>query len=99
MIALFDRRALADLAVERLVQECGIDRTAIFVEAAEQRNSAGSAVSGGDAAAGEPTRGERADGALNGAIRLTVGVDANSSDTVNHALADAGAVSIEPAPR
>lgn len=44
----FDSRTHADLAIERLVQEIGIERTNIFVSAEGSQNSAGSVIAGSD---------------------------------------------------
>jgi hypothetical protein len=44
----FDRRDQADMAVERLVQEIGIERTDIFVAASGSENSAGNCIGGAD---------------------------------------------------
>ena len=44
----FDRRDQADMAVERLVQEIGIERTDIFVTASGPDNSAGNRIGGAD---------------------------------------------------
>jgi hypothetical protein len=49
-----------------------VDRSAIFVEAVGNENSAGTKFSGGDAASGNPSSKARKDAALNGALRLTV---------------------------
>lgn len=45
--ARFETREAADLAVEHLVQQHGISRPDIFIQSASDRNSAGSAPSGG----------------------------------------------------
>lgn len=90
--ATFSSREAADLAVEHLVQEHGVDRTAIFVEAVGDSNSAGSEISGGDA--GGAQSGDRADAPLNGNLRLTVAVDGHDSNTLIGVLEEAGAQEI-----
>ena len=45
----FNTREAADRAIEHLVQELGIDRTDVFVQAKDGANTAGTAPSGGDA--------------------------------------------------
>lgn len=50
--ATFETREAADLAVEHLVQQHGISRPDIFIQSASERNTAGSAPSGGDALMG-----------------------------------------------
>lgn len=72
----FATREQAELAVEHLVQELGVERTDIFVTAQGAQNSSGEAASGGDAPAVlEPGRD---DAALAGGI--TVSVDVNDAD-------------------
>lgn len=71
----FDTRRDAELAVERLVQEFGIERTDIFVTTQGDDNSAGIEVDGSDAASGAPGDRTRQDGAHEGAV--TVAVDAS----------------------
>lgn len=73
LIARFDTRREAEMTVERLVQEVGIERTDIFVAAEGDDNSVGEEIAGSDAEAGGPSHEARGDGALNG--RITVSVD------------------------
>jgi hypothetical protein len=47
---VFGSRRDAELAVERLVQEFGFERTDVFVSSAGAENSAGQTTSGGDTA-------------------------------------------------
>ena len=68
----FETRREAEMTVERLVQEHGVDRGCISVVAAGSRNSAGEEEAGSDRAAGEPTPESRHDAALNGAITVSV---------------------------
>ncbi|MCE7798713.1 hypothetical protein LWE61_19470 [Sphingobium sufflavum] len=92
LAATFQTREAADLAVEHLVQEHGLDRNAIFVEAVGDENSAGRDVSGGDhAAAGQ---GARRDGPLNGELRLTVAITTAEQAIVEETLQSNGATSI-----
>ena len=73
--AAFKTRRDAEMAVERLVQEHGIERTDVFIEAASDQNTAGTKVSGADKESGHP--GQPADGApaLHGAIEVSVDVN------------------------
>jgi hypothetical protein len=92
LAATFATREAADLAVERLVQAHNVERLAIFVEAVGDDNTAGTEPSGGDAAAvGEPGRD---DGALNGAIRVTVSTAGHNPNVLRQALTDIGAVEV-----
>jgi len=53
----FDSRREAELAIERLVQEYGFERTDMFVSSSGDQNSAGNTASGGDTATHlEPAR-------------------------------------------
>jgi hypothetical protein len=70
--ANFETRREAEMVVERLVQEHGIERTDIFVSALGKENTAGTEEAGSDTAAGEPTRESRDDAALNGLIEVSV---------------------------
>jgi hypothetical protein len=66
----FASRTQADLAIERLVQEIGIERTDIFVSAEGGQNSAGSVIAGSD---GETVgHAARDDAALAGQIIVSV---------------------------
>jgi hypothetical protein len=73
--ATFDTRRQAEMAVERLVQEFGIERTDIFVAADGADNSAGEDRAGSDTEAGAPTPEARDDAALNGRIAVSVDID------------------------
>ncbi|KAK0332119.1 hypothetical protein LTR94_026168, partial [Friedmanniomyces endolithicus] len=66
--AQFDTRRDAELAVERLVQEYGVERTDIFVAPKGDENSAGVRASGADEKAGAPSVEARDDGALTGRV-------------------------------
>ncbi|MDH2327722.1 hypothetical protein QCN27_12695 [Cereibacter sp. SYSU M97828] len=87
--ATFATREAADLAVEHLVQQHGIDRADIFVEAAGPDNTAGMAASGGDAESGLGGD-DRTDGALAGAIQISVDVSADAVASVQDALREVG---------
>jgi hypothetical protein len=89
--ASFVSRREADLAVEHLVQEYGIERGVIFVESAGEAGTTGTHIAGGDAASGEPTTDERTDAPLEGEIRLTVAVKEDERPGVDRVLREAGA--------
>ncbi|EJL26232.1 hypothetical protein [Novosphingobium sp. AP12] len=69
----FESRRDAELAVERLVQEYGFERTDVFVSAAGDENSAGGTPSGGDTATHLET--ERTDAPLSDPISVSVDVN------------------------
>ncbi|AQR61426.1 hypothetical protein BZG35_06980 [Brevundimonas sp. LM2] len=76
----FATRREAELAVEHLVQQHGLERTDIFVAPEGGENSAGEDISGSDRAAAEPSVEPRTDAALNG--RIEVSVDLQDDDQV-----------------
>lgn len=71
----FETRREAEMTVERLVQEHGIDRTAILVAAEGTENSAGMGIAGADAKAGDICEDRREDAALEGAILVIVEIN------------------------
>ena len=74
LTATFDTRREAELTIERLVQDRGLDRKKIQVTAAGDQNTAGEEVSGSDREAGGPSPEQRDDAALNGQVRVSVEV-------------------------
>ena len=73
--ASFDTRRDAEMTIERLVQEYGIERTDIFVTTEGDDNSVGEAEAGSDTEAGQPSPEDRDDAALNGRITLSVDIE------------------------
>jgi hypothetical protein len=90
LTGIFDSRDQADMAVERLVQEIGIERTDIFVVASGTENSAGSLVGGAD---GETVdQAERDDVPLAGGITVSIDLQDDSKiDVVTASLEEFGA--------
>ncbi|HEX8445986.1 MAG TPA: hypothetical protein VF649_05165 [Sphingomonas sp.] len=72
LTARFNTRREAEMTVERLVQEQGIDRSDIFITADDADNSAGEALAGSDTEAGAPSPEDRGDAALNGRVAVSV---------------------------
>ena len=70
----FETRREAEMAVERLVQEQGVERSDIFISAEGDENTAGEEQAGSDAAAGAPSPEGRGDAALNGRISVSVDI-------------------------
>lgn len=91
----FPSRKEVELAVEHLVQEYGIRRSAIFVEPAGSQNSAGDEPAGADADIGRNAEIADASGARYES-RLIVSVDMNEDEreAVTKAFRDAGAVEV-----
>ena len=85
----FDIRREAELAVERLVQEYKIDRSAIEVIAASEENTAGVVPSGADR---DRETGEPGSSPTHGRIRVSVTVDDAVADRVQEALRQARGV-------
>ncbi|UWU29124.1 hypothetical protein N2600_03890 [Rhizobium sp. WSM1274] len=89
--ARFETREAADLAVEHLVQQHGISRPDIFIQSASDRNSAGSAPSGGDASHDD---GARRDAPLESEIEVSVDIASRQVAAVQRSLRAAGAVRV-----
>lgn len=96
--AQFETRREAEMTVERLVQEHGIERTDILVTAAGTKNTAGEAVAGSDTEAGEPSVEGRHDAALNGSIEVSVDVEHEAKAAIiRKAFAEFSAHDVEEA--
>jgi len=78
IIGVFDTRREAEMSIERLVQEHGIDRGVIAVMPDSPQNSAGVEVAGADAKRGEPVAPAGEEAALNG--RIAVSLDDGAAD-------------------
>ncbi len=91
IIGRFASRREADLAIEHLVQEHGIDRTDVFVQPASADNSAGVQPDGADIESGHPGIAKDGAPALEGAIEVSVDVNGGDGETVRSALVAAGA--------
>ena len=81
LTATFGTRREAEMTVERLVQEFGIDRAAVTVSTASDENSAGVESAGSDNPADRADEAGRDDAALEGAI--LVSADVADDDTVD----------------
>ena len=80
--AKFDTRREAEMTVERLVQEQGIERTDIFITTDGSANSVGSEEAGADTEGRDPTPDSRDDAALEGKIIVSVDIadDAHAAE-------------------
>lgn len=86
----FDSRDQADMAVERLVQEIGIERTDIFVTASGPDNSAGNRLGGADSETVDQD--ERDDVPLAGGIMVSIDLQDDAKvEAVTAALEEFGA--------
>ncbi|WP_411034018.1 hypothetical protein [Shinella sp. BYT-45] len=90
MWAQFPTRESAERAVERLVQQCGIARANVFVEASAQDNTVGTAPSGGDVV----EDGARADAPLHGDIRVSADITDADVLKAEQAFREAGAQNV-----
>lgn len=79
--ATFETRREAEMTVERLVQEHGIDRSDVFIAAAGEANTAGEEQAGSDRDAGEPSPDARDDAPLNGAVTVSVDLEDEAAAT------------------
>ncbi|WP_062018571.1 hypothetical protein [Aureimonas sp. AU4] len=75
LTALFETRRDAEMTVERLVQEHGVERSDIFVFAAGDANTAGVEPAGSDVKADQPSMPQRDDAPLNGSIEVSVDIE------------------------
>lgn len=92
--AKFSTRRDAELAVEHLVQEYGIDRADIFLVAPEAGNSAGSRAAGADVESGHPHFEKDGNPALAGDIELSVDLNDDREATIRRALDEVGATGL-----
>lgn len=91
--AFYDTREAADRAVEHLVQQYGLNRADIFVEAEGAENSAGTQVSGGDGAKDAAADHDAGYG-LNGRIRISADMELAMLERARAALREQGATEI-----
>lgn len=75
LTATFDTRREAEMTVERLVQEHGIDPDAIAIATDGDENSVGTDRAGSDAESAAPSPPARDDAALNGGVTVSVECD------------------------
>lgn len=92
IIARFETHQAAELAVEHLTQEQGIDRADIFLQASGPVNTVGTMPSGGDAASSQ--EGARNDAPLDGEIELSADIAADQVSAVQRMLGDVGALRV-----
>ena len=95
IIAQFESRRQAELAVERLVQEHGIARTVVFLRARGEANSSGVKAAGADIESGHPGVEKHGSPQLAGMIEVSVDCHGDQSVEVCRVLSSAGASSLE----
>ena len=86
----FATRQEAELAVEHIVQECGMAPGDVFVQPAGAANSSGTQPAGADAPAPAPQGREK----LEGAIQVSVDFHGDEPEKIADALRAAGAKTV-----
>ncbi|RED34510.1 hypothetical protein BJ123_110149 [Rhodopseudomonas thermotolerans] len=87
----FATRREAELAVERLVQELGIERSSVSVAPRGVANSAGTRVAGADAESGHPGVEKHGDPELNDLIEVSVGCSEAEAGKIETTMKSVGA--------
>ena len=91
LVAEFETRRDAELAVEHVVQECGVARGDVFVQPTGGKNTSGERPAGADAKkAPKPEQG----GKLEGPIEVSVDFHGDDAKPIENALKSAGAQSV-----
>jgi hypothetical protein len=94
VIGSFATRRDAEIAVEHLVQQHGIARTDIFIQAPGEANSAGSEIAGADIESGHPGVAKHGRPELAGAVEVSVDCHGGDSAVVEAAFKEAGATQL-----
>lgn len=80
----------AELAVEHLVQEHGIDRNAVTIRASGEANSAGTRPAGADVESGHPGGEKHGAPALAGKIEVQFACGTGQTEAIHQAIRQAG---------
>ncbi|UPJ55232.1 hypothetical protein [Bradyrhizobium sp. 192] len=91
IIGEFDTRRNAELAVEHVVQECGVPRSDVFVQPAGRANTAGTRAAGSDVKAAPAPEGREK---LEGVIEVSVDFHGDAPEKIADALKGAGAKTV-----
>ena len=91
IIGEFDTRRNAELAVEHVVQECGVPRGNVFVQPVGRANSSGTRAAGADAKASPAPEGQQK---LEGALEVSVDLHGGDPDKIADALRSVGAAAV-----
>jgi len=92
IIGEFDTRRDAELAVEHVVQDCGVPRSAVFVQPLGGANTSGTRPAGADAKAA-PT--PEAHQKLDGLLEVSVNCHGGNPERIAAALKGAGAKAVQ----
>ena len=90
VVASFETRRDAEIAVEHLVQEHGIERADIFIQAAGEANSAGIRPAGADVESGHPGVEKQGAPELKGAVEVSVDCHGTDRKVVERIFKEAG---------
>lgn len=88
IIGEFDTRRGAELAVEHVVQECGVPRSDVFVQAAGEANTVGTRPAGPDVKSAPAPEGRQK---LDGLIEVSVDFHGDAPEKIADAMRSAGA--------
>ena len=91
IIGEFDSRRGAELAVEHVVQECGVPRTDVFVQPVGSQNTAGTRSAGADAKTTPQPEGHQK---LEGLIEVSVDYHGDDPEKIADTLRGAGAKAV-----
>ena len=91
IIGEFDTRRSAELAVEHVVQECGVPRSDVFVQPVGSANTVGTLAAGSDAKGAPAPEGREK---LEGLIEVSVDFHGDAPQKIADALKDAGAKTV-----
>lgn len=86
----FKSRREAELVVEHLVQEHGVERADIFIEPESEANSVGEVEAGADAESGHPDFDKDSEPALEGAITVSIDINDDQAGVIRAAIEEAG---------
>lgn len=86
----FATRREAELAVEHLVQDHGVDRSAVTIRPEGDENSAGTVAAGADTESGHPGLAKHGRPKLSGRIEVRVAVSGRSRQTLGGVLRELG---------
>jgi hypothetical protein len=95
IVARFETRRDAEMAVEHLVQEHGINRSDVFIRAAGKPNTAGVQAAGADVESGHPGVEKRGEPKLAGPIEVSVDCHGDQSKLVSSVLERSGGAQVQ----
>lgn len=95
IVASFATRREADLTIEHLVQQHGVDRADVLVKAPGDANSAGTKAAGADTESGHPGVEKSGRPQLAGPVEVSVDCYGNEAARVEAAFREAGALKMK----